>query len=95
MTIKEMRALLKQAMSDMLQRNVLCDYTFIQDKKEIYRKNLLTLDAYLEACKLSKHGNVECYMTPDGVRAALPVFTVINGVVKLSGQQICVLKECE
>lgn len=83
-----MRNKIKSAMKDMLQRNCACDYTFAQNGKEIYQKNMYALDAYMTAYDMAKSGNVACYMTPDGVKALNPVFIVIDGVAYLSGQKI-------
>ena len=46
------------------------------------------LDAYMLTYSMSEKGNVECYMTPDGKKALRPVFTVIDGIVTLSGLKI-------
>ena len=72
-------------MEDMLQRNCVCNYTLVQNGKEMYLENINALDAYMMAYDMSKDGDVKCYMTPDGMRAYRPVFTVINNVVTLSG----------
>lgn len=73
-------------MEDMLQRNCVCNYTFVQNGKEMYLENINALDAYMMAYDMSKDGDIKCYMTPNGKRAYMPVFTVINNVVTLNGQ---------
>ena len=83
-----MRSKIKSAMEDMLQMNCVCDYIFVQNKEEIYHENMYALDAYMMAYDMAKNGNVECYITPNGVKAYRPVFTVIDGVVTLSGTKI-------
>ena len=83
-----MREKIKTAMDDMLQRNCVCDYTFEQNGKEIYRKNMYALDAYMTAYNMAANGNVKCYMTPNGVKAYKPVFSVVDGITTLSGQTI-------
>ena len=45
---------------------------------------MYALDAYVFAYNMSRNGDVECYMTPNGVRAFKPIFTVIDGIVTLS-----------
>ena len=82
------RRKIKSAMEDMLQMNCVCDYTFVQNKEEIYHENMYALDAYMMAYDMAKNGNVECYITHNGVKAYRPVFTVIDGVVTLSGTRI-------
>ena len=79
---------IKNAMEDTLQRNCICDYTFVQNGKELYQKKMYALDAYMKAYDMSVNGNVECYISPNKTKAFKPVFTVIDGVVKLSGQVI-------
>jgi len=88
-----MKEKIKEAMSDMLIKNTRCDFTFVRSYGQFYEKNISKLDAYTLAYNLSKIGNIECYMSPDGVKAASPVFTVIDGVVSLSGQVIDENKE--
>ena len=80
-----MKTRIRTAMEDILQQNCICDYTFVQDGEKLYKKDINALDAYMMAYDMSSCGNVECYMTPDGKMACKPIFTVINGVVKLSG----------
>lgn len=83
-----MKDKIRIAMEDILQRNCICNYTFVQNGKEMYLENINALDAYMMAYNVSKDGDVECYMTPDGAKACMPVFTVINNVVTLSGQVV-------
>ena len=49
------------------------------------------LDVYMKTLEMSENGNVECYMASLGKenKAASPVFTVIDGIVKLSN---CIIK---
>ena len=83
-----MRDKIKCAMEDMLQRNCICNYTFVQNGKYIYRENMHALDAYIMAYNMATNGDIECYMTPNGIRAWRPIFTVIDGVVTLCGTVI-------
>lgn len=83
-----MKSKIKTAMEDLLQRNCICDYVFVQNKQKIYQKNIYTLDAYMLAYDMATNGNVECYMAPNGEKAVKPVFTVIDGVITLSGLTI-------
>ena len=83
-----MRNKIKSAMEDMLQNNCICDYTFVQNGKETHQTNMRALDAYMTAYNMANDGNVECYMTPNGTKAYSPVFTIIDGIITLSGQII-------
>jgi hypothetical protein len=83
-----MKNKIKAAMEDLLQKNYICNYTFVQNKTETYQENMYALDAYIMAYDMAKNGDVECYMTPNGVKAHKPVFTVINGITTLSGVKI-------
>lgn len=76
---------LKETMDDMLQKNVICNYVFFLDGEKIAERKMYALSAYMTTYHMSNRGDAECYMAPDGVRAAKPVFSVINGIVKLSG----------
>lgn len=80
-----MRERIKAAMEDLMQNNCVCNYVFVQNGKETYVSNVQALDAYTYAHKLSKNGNVECFMAVLGPhnKAARPVFSVINGVAML------------
>lgn len=83
-----MKSKIKTAMEDLLQRNCICDYVFVQNKQKIHQKNIYALDAYMLAYDMATNGNVECYMAPNGEKAVKPVFTVIDGVITLSGLTI-------
>ena len=77
-----------QTEEDMLQRNCVCDFTFVQKGRETYRENIYTLDAYMMAYDMAANGDVECYMAPNGAKAYRPVFAVIDGAITLSGTMI-------
>lgn len=86
-----MRNKIHECMDDLMQNNCVCNYIIASNRNEIYIENVRALDAYMMAIEMSKSGNVECYMAASGKenKAAKPVFTVIDGVVKLSN---CVIK---
>lgn len=85
-----MREKIKKVMDELMQKNCVCNYTFVQDDIEEYVPNIYALDAYMKAYEMSITGNVECYITAlgKGNKAAQPVFSVIDGIVTLSGQII-------
>ena len=85
---REIRRRIKTAMVDLLQNNCICDYLISLKDKTIFLKNTYALDAYMEAYNLSAAGDVECYMAPGGKRALNPIFTVLNGKVRLSSHLI-------
>lgn len=84
-----MREKICKVMNDLMQNNCICNYVIVQHEKEIYIRNIYSLDAYMRAYEMSKNGNVECYITSlKGKKAVHPVFSVIDGVIKLSGRII-------
>ena len=86
-----MRNKIKECMEDLMQNNCICNYVIVQNGTETYIKNIMALDVYMKTLEMSKNGNVECYMASLGKnnKAVSPIFTVINGVVTLSG---CIIK---
>lgn len=86
-----MRNKIKECMNDLMQNNCVCNYVIVQNGNEIYVENIYALDVYMKSFEMSKNGNVECYMAVLGKenKAVSPIFTVINGVVKLSN---CIIK---
>lgn len=82
-----MKVKILECMNDLMQKNCICNFVIVQDGKEIYLKNTYSINAYMKAYEMSKNGNVECYMAVLGKnnKAAKPVFSIINGVIKLSG----------
>ena len=87
----DMRNKIKKCMKDLMQNNCICNYVIVQNENEIYIQNIRALDAYIETLKMSKNGNVKCYMASLGKenKAVSPIFTVINGVIKLGN---CIIK---
>ena len=83
-----MKNRIRKAMEDMLQKNCICNYTYVLNGKEVFQKSDFALDAYMTAYELSINGNVECYMTPNGKRAHKPVLSIKDGIITLSGQVI-------
>ena len=86
-----MKNKLIECMNDLMQNNCVCNYVIVQNGNEIYVENIYALDVYMKSFEMSKNGNVECYMAVLGKenKAVRPVFTVIDGVVKLSN---CIIK---
>lgn len=86
-----MRNKIKKCMEDLMQNNCMCNYVIVQNGNETYIKNIYALDVYMKTIEMSKHGDVECYMAVLGKenKAVSPIFTVINGVVKLSN---CIIR---
>ncbi len=82
---EQMKEKIITTMKLMFQKDCVCNYIFVQNGKEIYYKNLLSTEAYMKAYNMSIDGNVECYMAPLGEKAVTPIFTVIDGIVTLSG----------
>lgn len=85
-----MREKIYKAMVDLMQNNCVCNYLIVQGKNEKYVKDIHALDAYMMAYEMSENGDVECHMATLGKenKAVSSVFSVINGVVTLSGQII-------
>lgn len=81
-----MRNKIKECMEDLMQNNCTCNYIIVQNKTETYVENIKALDVYMKTFEMSKNGDVECYMATLGKnnKSASPIFTVKNGVVKLS-----------
>lgn len=87
--LTEVKTRIKSAMDDLMQNNCICDYILVQNEKEVYLKNIHCIDAYMETYKMFLNGgNAECYMAALGTKAARPVFSVIDGVILLSGMEI-------
>ena len=86
-----MRNKIKECMKDLMHNNCTCNYVIVQNGNETYIKNIRALDVYMKTLEMSENGNVECYMASLGKenKAASPVFTVIDGIVKLSN---CIIK---
>ena len=81
-----MKDKIKECMEDLMQNNCVCNYVITQNGNDIYVANIRALDVYMKTLEMSKDGNVECYMAVLGKenKALSPIFTVNNGVVKLS-----------
>lgn len=86
-----MRNKIRECMEDLMQNNCVCNYVIIQNENETYMENIHALDVYMKSFEMSKNGNVECYMAVLGKenKAVSPIFTVIDGVVKLSN---CIIR---
>ena len=85
-----MRNRIADAMAELWQKNIVCNYVIAVDGKEFILNNTYAIDAYMEAYSLSKNIDiVKCYMAPTGKKAANPVFVIEYGKVFLSGMLIC------
>ena len=86
-----MRNKVMECMNDLMHNNCICNYVIVQNGNEIYIENIRALDVYMKTLEMSKNGNAECYMASLGKKnkAVNPIFTVIDGVVKLSN---CIIK---
>lgn len=85
-----MRKRIADAMAELWQKNIVCNYVIVADNKELMLNNTYALDAYMEAYLLSKNTDVvECFMAATGKKAANPVFVIEDGKVFLSGMLIC------
>lgn len=86
-----MRNKIRECMEDLMQNNCVCNYVIVQNENETYMENIHALDVYMKSFEMSKNGNVECYMAVLGKenKAVSPIFTVIDGVVKLSN---CIIR---
>ena len=86
-----MRNKIKECMEDLMQNNCICNYVIVQNGNETYIKNIRALDVYMKTLKMSKKGNAECYIASLGKenKAVSPIFTVIDGVIRLSN---CIIK---
>lgn len=86
-----MRNKIRECMEDLMQNNCVCNYVIVQNENETYMENIHALDVYMQSFEMSKNGNVECYMAVLGKenKAVSPIFTVIDGVVKLSN---CIIR---
>lgn len=84
-----MKELIRNAMNDLLQKNIYCNYIVKTKKEEHFLQNTLAMDAYLFTYKMSlTYGDVVCYIAPLGTPAAMPVFEVLKGKIYLSGCEI-------
>lgn len=86
-----MRNKVMECMNDLMHNNCICNYVIVQNGNETYIKNIRALDVYMKTLEMSKNGNAECYMASLGKenKAVSPIFTVIDGAVKLSN---CIIK---
>ena len=85
-----MRKRIADAMAELWQKNIVCNYIIVVDGKELILNSTYALDAYMEAYSLSKNADiVNCFMAPTGKKAANPVFVIEDGKVFLSGMLIC------
>ncbi len=95
---KKLKEILLKAMDDMLMDpNIICHYIIQCDGKEIWVKKkeisvfMMTHDWAIRF----GGGNAECYMAPDYVKAAKPLFRVENGRIYLNDQEIKYLEDTE
>lgn len=86
-----MRSKIRECMEDLMQNNYVCNYVIVQNENETYVENIHALDVYMKSFEMSNNGDVECYMAVLGKenKAVSPIFTVIDGVIKLSN---CIIK---
>lgn len=85
-----MRNRIADAMAELWQKNIVCNYVIAVNGKELILNSTYALDAYMEAYSLSKNVDVvKCFMAPTGKKAANPVFVIEDGKVFLSGMLIC------
>ena len=85
-----MRKRITDAMAELWQKNIVCNYVIVLNGKELMLNHTYALDAYMEAYSLSKNVDVvKCFMAPTGKKAANPVFLIEYGKVFLSGMLIC------
>lgn len=90
---EEIKREIEEMMEDLLQnRYVKCNYIFVQNGSETYCKDISVIDAYMKAYDMSVDENVECYMAALGIKAAAPVFSVVDGTIYYSGQIISTRK---
>ena len=88
---KDVKKIIKKAMNDLMQKNSQCDYDIITKDGVIFLKDTYALDSYMRAYELSRqYDEVSCFMAPMGKRAVLPVFTIQNGCIFLSGLEVFV-----
>ena len=84
-----MRKRIADAMNELWQKNIVCNYVIVADEQEVLLSNTYALDAYMETYIISKSVDVvRCFMAPTGEKAANPVFVVEYGKVFLSGMFI-------
>lgn len=91
--MEKYRRILLDAMGDLLQRDIVCDYLITSLDNNIILKNVYAIDAYIKALEVSQEfsKDVQCYYYVLEHRAATPVLEVKNGELFLSGVKIDVI----